>query len=54
MLGLKDDEHFRKSYLLPALEAELIEMTIPGKPRSSRQKYRLTDKGRQVRAQHGD
>lgn len=52
-LGLKDDEHFRKAYLLPALEAGLIEMTIPDKPRSSKQKYRLTDKGRQVMAQHG-
>lgn len=52
-LGLKDDEHFRKAYLLPALEAGLIEMTIPDKPRSSKQKYRLTDKGRQVLAQHG-
>jgi Fic family protein len=51
--GLKDDEHFRKAYLLPALEAGLIEMTIPAKPRSSRQKYRLTDKGRQVMTQHG-
>jgi len=46
-LGLKDDEHFRKAYLLPALEAGLVEMTIPDKPRSSKQKYRLTDKGRQ-------
>ncbi len=53
-LGLKDDEHFRKAYLLPALSAGLIEMTIPDKPRSSKQKYRLTDKGRQVMAQHGD
>jgi Fic family protein len=52
-LGLKDDEHFRKAYLLPALEAGLIEMTIPDKPRSSKQKYRLTAKGRQVMAQHG-
>jgi hypothetical protein len=43
-LGLKDDEHFRKAYLLPALKAGLIEMTIPGKPRSSRQKYRLAEK----------
>ncbi len=49
-LGLKDDEHFRKAYLLPALEAGLIEMTIPDKPRSSKQKYRLTNKGRQVMA----
>jgi Fic family protein len=53
-LGLKDDEHFRKAYLLPALDAGLIEMTIPDKPRSSKQKYRLTDRGRQVVAQHGD
>jgi Fic family protein len=52
-LGLKDDEHFRKAYLLPALEAGLIEMTIPDKPRSSKQKYRLTDKGRQRLAQRG-
>jgi DNA-binding PadR family transcriptional regulator len=52
-LGLKDDEHFRKSYLLPALEAGLIEMTIQDKPRSSKQKYRLTAKGRRRLAQKG-
>jgi Fic family protein len=52
-LGLKDDEYFRKAYLLPALEAGLVEMTIPDKPRSSKQKYRLTDKGCQVMARHG-
>jgi hypothetical protein len=52
-LGLKDDEHFRKAYLLPALEAGLIEMTIPDKPRSSKQRYRVIDKGRQVMAQRG-
>ncbi len=46
-LGLKDDEHFRTSYLLPALRVGLVEMTIPDKPRSSKQKYRLTKKGRQ-------
>jgi len=45
-LELKDDEHFRKTYLLPALQAGLIEMTIPDKPRSSKQKYCLTAKGR--------
>jgi ATP-dependent DNA helicase RecG len=44
-LGLKDAEHFRKSYIQPALEAGLIEMTIPHKPRSKKQKYRLTEKG---------
>ena len=44
-LGLKNDEHFRKAYLVPAIDAGLIEMTIPAKPRSSKQKYRLTTKG---------
>ena len=44
-LKLKNDEHFRKAYLVPALKAGLIEMTIPDKPRSSKQKYRLTEKG---------
>ncbi len=47
-MSLKDDEHFRKTYLLPALEAQFIEMTIPDKPRSSKQKYRLTEKGKQI------
>lgn len=47
-LGLKDEEHFRKSYLLPALKAGLIEMTLPGKPRSSKQRYRITLRGKNV------
>jgi ATP-dependent DNA helicase RecG len=36
---------FLYSYLQPALAAGLIEMTIPGKPNSRLQKYRVTDKG---------
>ncbi len=44
-LGLKNDEHFRKAYLLSALPRELIEMTIPDKPRSRNQRYRLTAYG---------
>lgn len=45
-LALKDAENFRKTSLLPALNAGLIEMTIPDKPRSSKQQYRLTEQGR--------
>lgn len=44
-LGLKDRKSFRERYLQPALAAGLLEMTIPDKPRSSTQKYRLTPKG---------
>jgi len=46
LLGLKDDEHFRKAYLLPSIKENLIEMTLPDKPHSSKQRYRLTGKGR--------
>ncbi len=46
-LALKNDEHFRKAYLLPALGAGLAEMTLPDTPRSSKQRYRLTASGRQ-------
>ena len=46
-LGLKNDEHFRRAYLLPALHAGLIERTIPDKPRSRNQRYRLTLMGRE-------
>jgi len=53
-LKLKNDEYFRKTYVLPALEAGLIEMTIPDKPRSSKQKYRLTAAGQAVVAQMKD
>ncbi|WP_370573848.1 Fic family protein [Methanomethylovorans sp.] len=49
VMKLKDNEHFRKKYLMPALENGLIEMTIPDKPRSGKQKYKLTEKGRMLR-----
>ena len=44
-IGLKDRMHFSREYLQPALAAGLVQMTIPDKPRSSQQKYRLTEKG---------
>ena len=39
-LGLNHERHFRTAWLAPALRAGLIEMTIPGKPRSRNQRYR--------------
>jgi ATP-dependent DNA helicase RecG len=49
-LDLKDDDHVREAYLLPALAAGVIEMTRPEKPRSRSQRYRLTELGRRTRA----
>jgi len=45
-LGLAARKNFRLVYLLPALGAGLIEMTVPAKPNSRLQKYRLTATGR--------
>jgi ATP-dependent DNA helicase RecG len=39
---------FLYTYLQAALKAGLIEMTIPDKPTSRLQKYRLTAKGKAV------
>jgi len=46
VLGLKHEDHFRLAYLQPALHAGFVEMTIPDKPTSRLQKYRLTGAGR--------
>ncbi|MBA7589947.1 hypothetical protein ES708_32046 [subsurface metagenome] len=45
LLNIKNREYFRKEYIKPALENSLIEMTLPDKPNSKLQKYRLTNKG---------
>ena len=44
-LGLKDTRHFRRQYLLPAMDAGLVEMTRPDHPRSPTQRYRRTATG---------
>ena len=49
-LGLRHRDSFVDTYLQPALEAELIEMTIPDKPNSRLQKYRLTNKRKSLLA----
>jgi Fic family protein len=45
-LGLSDRKSFRERYLAPALEAGLVEFTIPEKPNSRLQKYRKTAAGK--------
>jgi predicted transcriptional regulator len=50
-LGLSDRKYFRKEYLQKALNANLIELTIPDKPSSKHQKYRLTPKGKKLQEQ---
>ncbi len=65
MLALMNDEHdistlmewvgrsnrskFRESVLTPLLALKLVAMTIPDKPNSSRQRYKLTGEGRALR-----
>jgi len=47
-IGIKDRKDFGKRYLHLALIAGLIEMTLPDKPNSRLQKYRLTIKGLKI------
>jgi len=47
-MGLADRTHVREHYIDPALSQGLIEQTIPEKPQSRLQKYRLTERGKDV------
>lgn len=44
-MSLADRTKFRRKYIHPLLEASILEQTIPEKPNSRNQKYRLTAKG---------
>lgn len=44
-LDLRHRDYFNEAYLIPALNTGYVEMSIPSKPTSSRQKYCLTEKG---------
>ena len=44
-MSYSDRTKFRKKYIYPLLDAEIIQMTIPEKPNSRNQKYQLTAKG---------
>ena len=45
-LGLKDHKDLRVRFLFPAMSRQWIEYTVPDKPRSRLQRYRLTPEGR--------
>jgi ATP-dependent DNA helicase RecG len=51
-LGLKDEKHFRTHYQQVALALGVLEMTVPDKPNSRLQKYRLTQAGRRWLEEH--
>ena len=42
---------FRKNFILPLLNNSLLERTVPDKPNSSIQKYRITSKGKELLSQ---
>ncbi len=44
--GIRHRETFQRNYLDKLLEDELLERTMPDKPNSRLQKYRLTEKGK--------
>ena len=47
-LNMSSKKNFLNRHIKPSLESGLIEMTIPNKPHSSKQQYRLTELGREV------
>jgi ATP-dependent DNA helicase RecG len=50
-LSLHHNNTFRENYLYPAVNLGFVEMTIPDKPKSNLQKYRLTQKGLELKKQ---
>jgi ATP-dependent DNA helicase RecG len=48
-MQLQDNKYFKNKFLKPALQLGLIEMTQSGSPNSPTQKYRLTEKGKEIK-----
>ncbi|WP_287985796.1 RNA-binding domain-containing protein [Diaphorobacter sp.] len=48
-VGRSNRSKFRETVLAPMLAMELVVMTIPDKPNSSKQRYRLTEQGQALR-----
>ncbi len=50
-VGRSNRSKFREQVLAPLLALGMVEMTIPDKPNSSKQRYRLTAVGRALKAE---
>jgi ATP-dependent DNA helicase RecG len=46
LFGWKDRTKFRERYIKLLIEMGILNMTVPDKPNSSKQKYFITEKGR--------
>ncbi len=53
LTGRSNRSKFREQVLNPLLALGLVETTIPDKPTSSKQRYRLTAAGRALQAEQG-
>ena len=53
-LQLKHRDSFTAAYLQPALDAGLLTMTLPDKPNSSKQRYRLTERGEAIKTEQNN
>jgi len=53
-LKLTNSKYFRESYLQMAVNYGVVEMTIPDKPQSKNQKYRLTELGKALNRNPGN
>ncbi len=47
-IKINNREYFRTEILNPLIEKGLLKRTIPDKPRSSKQKYIITEKGKKL------
>lgn len=50
LVGRSDRTKFRNQVLNPLIQEALLTMTVPGKPTSSLQKYRVTERGKALLA----
>jgi hypothetical protein len=51
-VGRSNRSKFREQVLVPLLASGVVEMTVPDKPNSSKQRYPLTAVGRALKAEH--